>query len=249
MSLLIKAGIPAKAEDAAMPTAGSLETALEQTIKRTTQFYPSVGISGGTIEVELPSPNSGSQKARDWVYSKIKECVATLARYSGASIVSENKQSDAVVFKLSKAVAADAAEKLAQDSAITAMFQPLADAQAELRAGNKKSNVKNVLAAALAAAEKEFKANPFYTSRDKRIIDDAKKVLAQFDAAEAGDADFVNSEEFKKASKIVESIWLLIDRNKNEEAAKLFKDNESFIRKYSHAPNHTIEELKRRALA
>lgn len=109
MSLLIKASIPAKAEDAAMPTAGSLETALKQTIKRATQFYPYVGISGGTIEVELPSPNSGSQEARNWVYSKIKEAVATLARYSGASIVSENKQGDAVVFKLSKSVAADAA--------------------------------------------------------------------------------------------------------------------------------------------
>lgn len=72
---------------------------------------------------------------------------------------------------------------------------------------------------------------------------------AAIDADEAGDADFVNSEEFKKAGKIVESIWLLIDRNKNAEAAKLFKENEAFIRKYSHAPNYIIEGLKRSALA
>ena len=85
--------------------------------------------------------------------------------------------------------AADETEKIAQDSAIVALFQPLADAQAELRDGNKKSNAKNVLAAAISAAEKEFKENPF-SSRDKRIIDDAKKVLAQFDSAELNnDAD------------------------------------------------------------
>lgn len=122
------------------------------------------------------------------MYSKIKEAVATLARYSGASIVSENKQGDAVVFKLSKAVAADAAEKMAQDSEIVAMEQVLGDAIAYLREGKKNHNVKNVLAAAIKAAEKEFKAGP-YDSRDKRIIDDAKKVLAQFDADEAGDAN------------------------------------------------------------
>ena len=87
-------------------------------------------------------------------------------------------------FKREKAHdAADKTEKIARDSAIVALFQPLADAQAELRDGNKKSNAKNVLAAAIAAAEKEFKGNPF-SSRDKRIIDDAKKVLAQFDSAE-----------------------------------------------------------------
>ena len=94
--------------------------------------------------------------------------------------------------------AADGTEKIAQDSAIVALFQPLADAQAELRDGNKKSNAKNVLAAAIAAAEKEFKGNPF-SSRDKRIIDDAKKVLAQFDSA---DSSFAADAKFKIGDKV-----------------------------------------------
>lgn len=113
-------------------------------------------------------------------------------------------------FKRAKAQdAADKTEKIARDSAIVALFQPLADAQAELRDGNKKSNAKNVLAAAIAAAEKEFKGNPF-SSRDKRIIDDAKKVLAQFDSAELNnDADSRAADaNFKKGDKVtVKTKW------------------------------------------
>ena len=72
--------------------------------------------------------------------------------------------------------AADKIEKIAQDSAIVAMWQVLGDAEAYLREGKKDHNVKNVLAAAIKAAEKE---NP----NDRSVLE-AKKVLAQFDAGD-----------------------------------------------------------------
>lgn len=81
-----------------------------------------------------------------------------------------------MVRKYAPAHAADKIEKIAQDSAIVAMWQVLGDAEAYLREGKKNHNVKNVLAAAIKAAEKE---NP-----NDRSIAEAKKVLAQFDAGD-----------------------------------------------------------------
>ena len=67
----------------------------------------------------------------------------------------------------------DEAEKIAQDSEIVALWQVLGDAEAYLREGKKNHNVKNVLAAAIKAAEKE--------DPNDRSVAEAKKVLAQFD--------------------------------------------------------------------
>lgn len=67
----------------------------------------------------------------------------------------------------------DEAEKIAQDSEIVALWQVLGDAKAYLREGKKNHNVKNVLAAAIKAAEKE--------DPNDRSVAEAKKVLAQFD--------------------------------------------------------------------
>ena len=82
-----------------------------------------------------------------------------------------------MVRKSAPAKAADKTEKIAQDSEIVALWQVLGDAKAYLREGKKNHNVKNVLAAAIKAAEKE---NP----NDRSVLE-AKKVLAQFDAQDA----------------------------------------------------------------
>ena len=81
-----------------------------------------------------------------------------------------------MVRKSAPAHAADKTEKIANDSEIVALWQVLGDAEAFLREGKKNHNVKNVLAAAIKAAEKE---NP-----NDRSVAEAKKVLAQFDAAQ-----------------------------------------------------------------
>ena len=81
-----------------------------------------------------------------------------------------------MVRKSAPAHAADRTEKIAQDSEIVALWQVLGDAEAYLREGKKNHNVKNVLAAAIKAAEKE---NP----NDRSVLE-AKKVLAQFDAGD-----------------------------------------------------------------
>ena len=81
-----------------------------------------------------------------------------------------------MVRKSAPAYAADRTEKIAQDSEIVALWQVLGDAEAYLREGKKNHNVKNVLAAAIKAAEKE---NP----NDRSVLE-AKKVLAQFDAGD-----------------------------------------------------------------
>lgn len=73
-------------------------------------------------------------------------------------------------------IASDDAEEIAHDSEIVALWQVLGDAKAYLREGKKNHNVKNVLAAAIKAAEKE--------DPNDRSVAEAKKVLAQFDAAE-----------------------------------------------------------------
>ena len=80
-----------------------------------------------------------------------------------------------MVRKSAPARAADKNEKIAQDSEIVALWQVLGDAKAYLREGKKNHNVKNVLAAAIKADEKE---NP----NDRRVAE-AKQVLAQSDSA------------------------------------------------------------------
>ena len=87
--------------------------------------------------------------------------------------------------------AADEAENISQDSEIVALWQVLGDAEAYLREGKKNHNVKNVLAAAIKAAEKE--------DPNDRSVAEAKKVLAQFDAAQDADAD--KSEELEREIK------------------------------------------------
>lgn len=67
--------------------------------------------------------------------------------------------------------------RIAQDSEIVALWQVLGDAKAYLREGKKNHNVKNLLAAAIKAAEKE--------DPNDRSVAEAKKVLAQFVAADA----------------------------------------------------------------
>lgn len=87
----------------------------------------------------------------------------------------ESMPEHALSLATAKDSAADKTEKIANDSEIVALWQVLGDAKAYLREGKKNHNVKNVLAAAIKAAEKE---NP-----NDRSVAEAKKVLAQFDAA------------------------------------------------------------------
>lgn len=87
-----------------------------------------------------------------------------------------------MVRKSAPAKAADKNENIANDSEIVALWQVLGDAKAYLREGKKNHNVKNVLAAAIKAAEKE---NP----NDRSVLE-AKKVLAQFDSAAGSAQDF-----------------------------------------------------------
>lgn len=86
----------------------------------------------------------------------------------------ESMPEHALSLATAKDSAADKTEKIANDSEIVALWQVLGDAEAYLREGKKNHNVKNVLAAAIKAAEKE---NP----NDRSVLE-AKKVLAQFDA-------------------------------------------------------------------
>ena len=87
-----------------------------------------------------------------------------------------------MVRKYAPAHAADKNENIAQDSEIVALWQVLGDAKAYLREGKKNHNVKNVLAAAIKAAEKE--------APNDRSVAEAKKVLAQFDSAAHDAAQF-----------------------------------------------------------
>ena len=80
-----------------------------------------------------------------------------------------------MVRKSAPATAADKNENIVQDSEIVALWQVLGDAKAYLREGKKNHNVKNVLAAAIKAAEKE--------DPNDRSVAEAKKVLAQFESA------------------------------------------------------------------
>ena len=96
-----------------------------------------------------------------------------------------------MVRKYAPAHAADKNENIAKDSEIVALWQVLGDAEAYLREGKKNHNVKNVLAAAIKAAEKE--------DPNDRSVAEAKKVLAQFDAAQDADAD--KSEELEREIK------------------------------------------------
>ena len=94
-----------------------------------------------------------------------------------------------MVRKSAPATAADKNENISQDSEIVALWQVLGDAKAYLREGKKNHNVKNVLAAAIKAAEKE--------DPNDRSVAEAKKVLAQFDSA----ADADKSEELEREIK------------------------------------------------
>ena len=94
-----------------------------------------------------------------------------------------------MVRKSAPATAADKNENIVQDSEIVALWQVLGDAKAYLREGKKNHNVKNVLAAAIKAAEKE--------DPNDRSVAEAKKVLAQFDSA----ADADKSEELEREIK------------------------------------------------
>ena len=96
-----------------------------------------------------------------------------------------------MVRKSAPAHAADKNENIAQDSEIVALWQVLGDAKAYLREGKKNHNVKNVLAASIKAAEKE---NP----NDRSVLE-AKKVLAQFDAAAGAAQDRGNYTENTEA--------------------------------------------------
>ena len=93
--------------------------------------------------------------------------------YNRANGFSQSFSANEIVMVKPAKDAADEAEKIAQDSDIVALWQVLGDAQAYLREGKKNHNVKNVLAAAIKAAEKE--------DPNDRSVAEAKKVLAQFD--------------------------------------------------------------------
>ena len=118
---------------------------------------------------------NAARVSKDVSFSTAKEGVESFARKNGVSVIASQEYGEAYKFKFSAAIdcAADEAEKIAQDSDIVALWQVLGDAKAYLREGKKNHNVKNVLAAAIKAAEKE--------DPNDRSVAEAKKVLAQFD--------------------------------------------------------------------
>ena len=120
--------------------------------------------------------------------------------------------------KYAPAHAADKNEKIAQDSEIVALWQVLGDAKAYLREGKKNHNVKNVLAAAIKAAEKE--------DPNDRSVAEAKKVLAQFDSA-ADASEVQRVEKLLKRELTDAEFWKLGDYvMKHMKVGKTFTDNE-----------------------
>ena len=123
-----------------------------------------------------------------------------------------------MVRKSAPARAADKNENIAQDSEIVALWQVLGDAQAYLREGKKSHNVKNVLAAAIKAAEKE--------DPNDRSVAEAKNVLAQFDAA-ADASEVQRVEKLLKRELTDAEFWKLGDYvMKNFKAGRTFTDAE-----------------------
>ena len=120
--------------------------------------------------------------------------------------------------KYAPAHAADKNENIAQDSEIVALWQVLGDAKAYLREGKKNHNVKNVLAAAIKAAEKE--------DPNDRSVAEAKKVLAQFDSA-ADASEVQRVEKLLKRELTDAEFWKLGDYiMKHMKVGKTFTDNE-----------------------
>ena len=123
-----------------------------------------------------------------------------------------------MVRKFFSAHAADKNENIAQDSEIVALWQVLGDAKAYLREGKKNHNVKNVLAAAIKAAEKE--------DPNDRSVAEAKKVLAQFDSA-ADASEVQRVEKLLKRELTDAEFWKLGDYvMKNLKAGRTFTDAE-----------------------
>lgn len=179
-------------------------------------------------------------KVRVWqqpVYGKYGEIVEVTNGSMEYTVNVEGKDYPRIDYRRIVKVsdAADDAEEIAHDSEIVALWQVLGDAKAYLREGKKNHNVKNVLAAAIKAAEKE--------DPNDRSVAEAKKVLAQFDSSElnndAGDADEDNyyltaKKSIEDAGRLLASAVISLSRseapNAKEVHAELTRMGDMFER-------------------